>query len=43
MIGHKIILSGTVRSWAEKVQAQRIAWSAPGVSDVDNRIVVEVP
>jgi osmotically-inducible protein OsmY len=41
--GDKVILNGTVRSWAEKVEAQRIAWSAPGVSEVDNRIVVTVP
>jgi osmotically-inducible protein OsmY len=43
VIGDKIILRGTVRSWAEKLEAQRIAWSAPGVSEVDNLITVEVP
>jgi osmotically-inducible protein OsmY len=41
--GDKIILNGTVRSWAEKTAAERIAWSAPGVSEVDNRIMVTVP
>lgn len=38
---HKVILTGTVRAWAEKAEAERIAYSAPGVTEVDNRIVVE--
>jgi len=36
----KIVLRGTVRSWAEKAEAERIAWSAPGVRAVDNRVTV---
>lgn len=36
--GSEIILRGTVRSWAEREQAERAAWSAPGISKVDNRI-----
>ena len=39
--GSEIILRGTVRSWAEREQAERAAWSAPGISKVDNRIRVE--
>ena len=39
--GSEIILRGTVRSWAEREQAERTARSAPGVSKVDNRIRVE--
>lgn len=39
--GGKVILSGTVRSLAEKEEAERSAWSAPGVNSVDNRIVVK--
>jgi len=39
--GNKVILSGTVRSWAEKEEAERVAWLAPGVLSVDNRITVE--
>ncbi len=38
----KVILRGTVRSYAEKKAAEDAAWSAPGVSDVDNRIVVSL-
>ena len=37
---HRIILRGTVQSWAEKVEAERIAWSIPGVTQVENRIFV---
>jgi osmotically-inducible protein OsmY len=38
--GSKVILKGTVRSWAERQEAERVAWSAPGVTEVDNRIVI---
>jgi len=38
--GSKVILRGTVRSYAEKQAAEETAWSAPGITEVDNRIVV---
>ena len=40
--GDKVILTGTVRAWAEKQEAERVAWSAPGVASVENRIVVSL-
>ena len=36
--GSKVVLRGTVRSWAEREEAERVAWLAPGVTYVDNRI-----
>lgn len=38
--GNEVVLKGTVRSWMEREEAERVAWSAPGVSKVDDRIVV---
>lgn len=38
--GGEVTLKGTVRSWAERQEAERAAWRAPGVTKVDNRIVV---
>ncbi len=40
--GDKVILRGKVRAWAEKQEAERVAWSAPGVSSVDNRIQISL-
>jgi osmotically-inducible protein OsmY len=40
--GSKAILKGTVRAWVEKEEAERVAWLAPGVTSVENRITVEI-
>jgi|SRR5689334_11527088 len=40
--GDKVVLRGTVRSWAEKQEAERVAWSAPGVTHVDNLINISL-
>jgi len=39
----KVILRGTVRSYAEKKAAENAAWLAPGVSEVENRLVISLP
>lgn len=38
--GSEVVLRGTVRSWAERQEAERAAWAAPGVAKVDNELVV---
>jgi len=38
--GGEVILKGKVRSWVERDEAERVAWRAPGVTKVDDRIVV---
>jgi osmotically-inducible protein OsmY len=40
VVGQKVVLEGTVRSWAEKAEAERIAWTMPRVTSVENRIVI---
>jgi osmotically-inducible protein OsmY len=39
--GNTVILKGTVRAWAERQEAERVAWMAPGVTAVEDRIQVE--
>lgn len=39
--GSKVTLTGQVRTFAEKEEAERIAWAAPGVWSVDNGIDVK--
>lgn len=39
--GNKVTLLGKVRNYAEREEAERVAWAAPGVSSVDNQLTVK--
>ena len=38
--GHKVTLQGQVRSWWELQVAETAAWSAPGVIEVDDQLII---
>jgi len=42
-IGNKVTLTGKVSSYAEKREAEHVAWNAPGVASVENNIEVKLP
>lgn len=41
--GNKAILKGSVQSWAEKKQAERTVWAAPGIFEVENKLEIKYP
>jgi osmotically-inducible protein OsmY len=40
VLSGEVILGGTVKTWAEREEAERAAWMAPGVSSVRNNITL---
>jgi osmotically-inducible protein OsmY len=42
IVGDTVNLYGSVRSWAEKSDAERAAWSTPGTADVKSNININI-
>ena len=38
--GSTVVLTGAVSSWGERYAAESVAWSAPGVSKVENKLSI---
>ena len=38
--GDKVILRGSVRNWVQRAESEWVAWSAPGVSEVESHITI---
>lgn len=43
VLGNKAILSGKVRSFAEKTEAENAVWAAPGIFSLESKLTVEEP
>lgn len=43
IVGTKVILRGSVKSYAEKEDAEIAAYSAPGILQIENRIAIDTP
>jgi osmotically-inducible protein OsmY len=39
--GNKVTLKGNVRSWAEREEAERAVWGAPGVYEIEDQLRIE--
>jgi osmotically-inducible protein OsmY len=39
--GATVVLTGTVHSWYQKEEAERIAWNTPGIENVSNELTVD--
>lgn len=39
--GGKVTLTGKVRTWEERKDAERVAWSMPGVVEVNNNLMID--
>ncbi|HXU28599.1 MAG TPA: BON domain-containing protein [Bacteroidia bacterium] len=39
--GNKVTLKGKVSSWTERNDAENVAWNAPGIVTVDNKLTVD--
>lgn len=40
ILGSTVVLTGTVSSWPERDAAERAAWAGPGVSKVENKLLI---
>lgn len=38
--GPRVVLGGSVRSWVEREDAEKAAWNAPGVTEVENHVKI---
>jgi len=39
-VGNKVIIKGKARSWAERSEIERAAWSSPGVTEIEDDLLI---